>query len=101
MTRVGRSFLPCVRIADPKIDCQGASCVGTLQLGFRLWGAVHLYCVAVCGWELALQSQAVGYIRYCLSCQGPECVKPVLNWANVCSPEHTSDTSTNYDSFLN
>ena len=28
-------------------------------------------------------------------------VKPVLNWANVCSPEHTSDTSANYDSFLN
>ena len=28
-------------------------------------------------------------------------VKAVLNWANVCSPEHTSDTSTNYDSFLN
>ena len=28
-------------------------------------------------------------------------VKPVLNWVNVCSPEHTSDTSTNYDSFLN
>ena len=28
-------------------------------------------------------------------------VKPVLNWANVCSPEHSSDTSTNYDSFLN
>ena len=28
-------------------------------------------------------------------------VKPVLNWANVCSPEHTSDTSTNYNSFLN
>ena len=27
--------------------------------------------------------------------------KPVLNWSNVCSPEHTSDTSTNYDSFLN
>ena len=27
-------------------------------------------------------------------------LKPVLNWANVCSPEHTSDTSTNYDSFL-
>ena len=25
----------------------------------------------------------------------------VLNWTNVCSPEHTSDTSTNYDSFLN
>ena len=25
------------------------------------------------------------------------CIKPVLNWANVCSPEHTSDTSTNYD----
>ena len=28
-------------------------------------------------------------------------VKPVLNWANVCSPEHTSDSSMNYDSFLN
>ena len=28
-------------------------------------------------------------------------LKPVLNWANVCSPEHTSDTSTNYDLFLN
>ena len=27
-------------------------------------------------------------------------LKPVLDWANVCSPEHTSDTSTNYDSFL-
>ena len=32
---------------------------------------------------------------------GQETVKPVLNWTNVCSPEHTSDTSTNYDSFLN
>ena len=29
------------------------------------------------------------------------CLKPVLNWASVCSPEHTSDSSTNYDSFLN
>ena len=28
-------------------------------------------------------------------------LKPVLNWTNVCSPEHTSNTSTNYDSFLN
>ena len=28
-------------------------------------------------------------------------VKPILNWANVCSPEHTSDTSMNYDLFLN
>ena len=31
-------------------------------------------------------------------------LKPVLNWANVCSPnilEHSSDSSTNYDSFLN
>ena len=28
-------------------------------------------------------------------------LKPVLNWANICSPERTSDTSTNYDSFLN
>ena len=28
-------------------------------------------------------------------------LKPVLNWANVCSPKHTSDTLTNYDSFLN
>ena len=28
-------------------------------------------------------------------------LKPVLNWANVCSPEQTSDTSTNYDSSLN
>ena len=28
-------------------------------------------------------------------------LKPILNWVNVCSPEHTSDTSTNYDSFLN
>ena len=27
-------------------------------------------------------------------------LKPVLNWENVCSPEHTSDTSTNYDSLL-
>ena len=35
------------------------------------------------------------------SVQGKASVKPVLNWANVCSPEHTSDTSMNYDSFLN
>ena len=27
-------------------------------------------------------------------------LKPVLNWANVCSPEHTSDISTNYDSLI-
>ena len=32
---------------------------------------------------------------------GLSVLKPVLNWANVCSPEYTSDTSTNYDSFLN
>ena len=32
---------------------------------------------------------------------GLSVLKPVLNWANVCSPEHTSETSTNYDSFLN
>ena len=32
---------------------------------------------------------------------GLSVLKPVLNWANVCSPEQTSDTSTNYDSFLN
>ena len=32
---------------------------------------------------------------------GGDSVKPVLNWANVCSPEDTSDTSTNYDSFFN
>ena len=31
----------------------------------------------------------------------PHVLKPVLNWANVCSAEHTSDASTNYDSFLN
>ena len=30
-----------------------------------------------------------------------ESLKPVLNWANVCSPEHTSDTLKKYDSFLN
>ena len=28
-------------------------------------------------------------------------VKPVLNWANVFFAEHTSDSSTNYNSFLN
>ena len=28
-------------------------------------------------------------------------LKPVLNWVNVCSPEHASDIWTNYDSFLN
>ena len=39
---------------------------------------------------------------YDVSSQGvDERFKPVLNWTNVCSPEHTSDTSTNYDSFLN
>ena len=27
-------------------------------------------------------------------------LKSVLNWANVCSPEHTSDTSTNLIRFL-
>ena len=32
---------------------------------------------------------------------GLSVLKPVLNWANVCSPEHTSETSMNYDSFLN
>ena len=26
---------------------------------------------------------------------GLSVLKPVLNWTNVCSPEHTSDTSTN------
>ena len=46
--------------------------------------------------ELARQSSRSGNKNCTLSC-----LKPVLNWANVCSPEHTSDTSTNYDSFLN
>ena len=39
--------------------------------------------------------------RWTLHSVPSSCLKPVLNWANVCSPEHTSDTSTNYDSFLN
>ena len=29
------------------------------------------------------------------------CLKPVLNWAKCLLAEHTSDSSTNYDSFLN
>ena len=28
-------------------------------------------------------------------------LKPVLKWANVCSPEHSSGCSSNYTSFLN
>ena len=36
-----------------------------------------------------------------MSLEAPLALKPVLNWANVCSPKHTLDTSTNYDSFLN
>ena len=38
-----------------------------------------------------------GRMRLMFTCM----LKPVLNWANVCSPERTSDTSTNYDSFFN
>ena len=50
--------------------------------------------------------QSNGHLISCISLQtviffSSWGLKPVLNWANVCSPEHTSDTSTNYDSFLN
>ena len=48
------------------------------------------------GYQLALQAAAASARRF-----HSFCIKPVLNWANVCSPEHTSDTSTSYDSFLN
>ena len=56
-------------------------------------------CVCVCAWW-----RGVGVGCVCVWGGGGVLrvrVKPVLNWANVCSPEHTSDTSTNYDSFLN
>ena len=46
------------------------------------------------GWMLA----GFGLQGFCCS---PNDLKPVLNWANVCLPEHTSDTLTNYDLFLN
>ena len=36
---------------------------------------------------------SIVHAEYCM-------LKPVLNWVHVCSPEHISDTSTNYDSFL-
>ena len=41
------------------------------------------------------------YLDGKLSAVGGFTVKPVLNWVNVCSPQHTSDTSMNYDLFLN
>ena len=55
-----------------------------------------------CGEYCAVVTRAL-HSRNTLCWVSYHCVflKPVLNWANVCSPEHTSDTSTNYDSFPN
>ena len=60
------------------------------------------------GWGLNLVNAEVVSEQYLAGTEipggggrGRVYLKPVLNWANVCSPEHTSDTSTNYDSFLN
>ena len=51
----------------------------------------------------APQGKGKSSIRYGKSFPGKwkSSLKPILNWANVCSPEHTSDPLTNYDSFLN
>ena len=74
-----------------------------------------IYCVHIFGcWKHDMVGDRYIYIKLCaivllypdlrpctsMIWMTPK-LKPVLNWANVCSPEHTSDTSTNYDSFLN
>ena len=48
-----------------------------------------------CGRDVAATLRRIGVGA------GGECIKPVLNWANVCSPEHSSGYSSNYTSFLN
>ena len=64
------------------------------------------FCVLGSGFR-TLDLDFVSDSSICITERGPDnkggviTVKPVLNWANVCSPEHTSDTSTNYDLFLN
>ena len=52
-------------------------------------------------WFCCWETTTLGVTQAQRKCQPLDRLKPVLNWANVCSPEHTSDTSTNYDSFLN
>ena len=54
-------------------------------------------CASICSISLAITPAA-----FLLLPLNPAAVRlqPGLNWANVCSP-NISDTSTNYDSFLN
>ena len=102
-----------VKAAWPGVPCEGSGsgvqCESSVA-GSAVWKqpgqecrvkAVGQECSVKAAWpgvrcESSLARNAVWRQR------GQECsVKPVLNWANVCSPEHTSDTSTNYASFLN
>ena len=77
--------------ADAQVPCKSAKC--SLEMD---WGSADPPKMAIgvppipTKWHLrVLQLPPKAFL------------KPVLNWTNVCSPEHTSDTSTNYDSFLN
>ena len=72
-----------------------------IVVSFVIYRCNRVYCIHVPGhdpitFSFRSFSFLIGWGFY-----GPNCLKPILNWANVCSPEHTSDTSTNYDSFLN
>ena len=75
---------------------QSADAWGTRILLKQLHGILQPHLSKVC-------VRVQGYMLQSGVFVAMECarVKPILNWANVCLPEHTSDTSTNYDSFLN
>ena len=81
------------------IDFLATLCYGAVAE----WGFVKLFPCwpgIVPGWALEFKPHLVDFIVWPGMVPGWG-LKPVLNWTNVCSPEHTSDTSTNYDSFLN
>ena len=72
------------------------------HIGTYMWQSgifnVWLFCHSLRGLYFVL----TWWVKCCLMSSDVSWrIKPILNWANVCSPEHTSDTSTNYDSFLN
>ena len=116
--QVGRNFRPLTLMSPPVPSGSlrsgqeklppGSLCSGQEKLppGSLCSGQEKLPSGSLCSGQEKIPSLNLNVpaVPSCSLCSGQEKLsplKPVLNWENCLFAEHTSDSSTNYNSFLN